>query len=300
MLPFRAKVSYNYTMYKYFSHYSDWWAFKQIANKSKHKIMLLNSPLLISPSELKIIASELKKNNFVVYEFSDEDSNFESIVQPYSEQFGLKAIDHHLCVSEDKITKIFDDSNSSNSFYIPYTNKPINWHTDGYYNLQQQKVFSFILHCSRPAYEGGVNSLLDQDLVFIHLMESNPLYIDALMQADVMTIPENRKDGILIRPETSTAIFEVLNNSHDILMRYSLRKKNIRFKQDAMTQEALACMDEFINSDLAPSISIKLKAGQGVLCNNVLHKRTAFKDKAGSERLYYRARYYNRIKINVN
>jgi hypothetical protein len=41
-----------------------------------------------------------------------------------------------------------------------------------------------------------------------------------------------------------------------------------------------------------------LRAGQGIICNNVLHKREAFADDAaaGQQRLLYRARYHERIR----
>jgi hypothetical protein len=38
----------------------------------------------------------------------------------------------------------------------------------------------------------------------------------------------------------------------------------------------------------------KLEAGQGLLCNNVLHTRSGFNDGEQS-RLLYRARYFDRI-----
>jgi hypothetical protein len=34
----------------------------------------------------------------------------------------------------------------------------------------------------------------------------------------------------------------------------------------------------------------------GVICNNVLHARTAFRDDPSRPRLLYRARYYDRIR----
>jgi len=284
-------------MYTYSSFYSAWRSQKRDCLIATPVTATIKSPRFLSSNDFNLIASELSKFNFIIYDMSDCDSDFESTLSDFTRQLGLNKLDHHHCVEEDKVTKIFDNSDQAQSLYIPYTNKPINWHTDGYYNSQAQKVHSFILHCANPAFEGGVNSLLDQDQVFIYLMSQNPLYIDALMQPDIMTIPENRQDGVLIRPETSTAIFEVINNKHDVLMRYSMRKRNIVFKQDVLALEALACMDEFINSDSSPRISIKLKAGQGVISNNVLHKRTSFKDKKGSERLYYRARFYNRVSI---
>ncbi len=46
------------------------------------------------------------------------------------------------------------------------------------------------------------------------------------------------------------------------------------------------------------SFAIVLAAGEGLLCNNVLHNRTEFADDVdkGMTRLIYRARYYDRIR----
>jgi len=284
-------------MYPYYHLYSQWRDHNRVSLHSIPETVVISNLVNMTSNELGLINNQLEMFNYAVYDSSQSSFDFDQVLSQFAEQLGLFELDQHHCVEEDKITKIFDNTDKSKSLYIPYTNKPINWHTDGYYNPQDQIVYSFILHCENPAFEGGVNGLLDQDQVFIYLMSQNPLYIDALMQSDVMTVPENRQDGILIRPETSTAIFAVINNHHDVLMRYSMRKRNIVFKQDFLTLEALACMDEFINSDSSPHDNIKLKAGQGVICNNVLHKRTSFKDKLGSERLYYRARFYNRVSI---
>lgn len=290
-------MPYNFIMYTFYPHYSSWASSKLPYAADTPDIIEILNPTKLNDKDLKNISASIDKFNFALYQLRDETNNFEISYKPFCNQLGLDDLDRHLCLEEDLITKIFNDTVKSKAFYIPYTNKPINWHTDGYYNKQEQMVYSFLLHCSQPAFEGGENSILDPDQVFIYLMEQDKRFIDVLLCDDVMTIPENRKNGELIRPETSTAIFKVLNSQHDVLMRYSMRKKNIIFKQDALTQEALSCMDEFINAETSPHISIKLKAGQGIVSNNVLHKRTAFKDKTGLERLYYRARFYNRINI---
>ena len=39
----------------------------------------------------------------------------------------------------------------------------------------------------------------------------------------------------------------------------------------------------------------RLAAGEGVLCHNVLHNRTAFEDDESQQRLILRARYFDRI-----
>jgi alpha-ketoglutarate-dependent taurine dioxygenase len=45
-------------------------------------------------------------------------------------------------------------------------------------------------------------------------------------------------------------------------------------------------------------IRVRLQPGQGLLCNNVLHTRTAFTDHEAPHRrrLLYRGRYANRVR----
>lgn len=283
-------------MYKHYKFYQQWSKSKLPFIGVKPNIIEINELAKPSNSELNAILRQIHQFNYCVYQSKSPVD--EVAIGIFGNHLGLKTLDAHLCASEDKVTSLQHKPDHQDSFYIPYTNKAINWHTDGYYNSPDQMVYSLILHCVQPAFEGGESGLIDQDQVFINLMNENPEYISALMAPNVMTIPENRQNGVLIRPETSTAIFMVLNENHDVLMRYTMRKRNILFKHDTLTQEALACLDECIDSNLSIRFMHKLEAGQGVVGNNILHKRTAFEDKFGLERLYYRARYYNRININ--
>ncbi len=40
---------------------------------------------------------------------------------------------------------------------------------------------------------------------------------------------------------------------------------------------------------------VALKAGQGIICNNVLHNRSGFTDSETQKRLMYRARYFEAV-----
>ena len=43
---------------------------------------------------------------------------------------------------------------------------------------------------------------------------------------------------------------------------------------------------------------LRLRAGQGIVCNNILHGREAFLNDSGEDaRLVYRARYFNKIDL---
>ena len=78
-------------------------------------------------------------------------------------------------------------------------------------------------------------------------------------------------------------------------MRYSARKKNIRWRDDAVTKAALDCLSELLGDDGGPVLRFNLKPGQGLISNNVLHNRTAFEDTPEQRRLLYRARFFDSI-----
>ena len=163
-----------------------------------------------------------------------------------------------------------------------------------------QRVLAMVLHCEQPAEQGGVNDLLDHDMAYIHLRNENPDFIRALSKLEVMRIPKNIENGVEIRPQTCSAVFMQENESDQdpvLAMRFSKRKRNIIWSDDSLTKEALASLFEFLDSNSPYHVSYRLNSGEGVICNNILHTRSAFTDSAQNTRVYYRARYYNRIKI---
>jgi hypothetical protein len=78
-------------------------------------------------------------------------------------------------------------------------------------------------------------------------------------------------------------------------MRYTARKRNIAWREDGLTQEAVSCLTAFLDSDSPYIFRHALQPGEGYLGNNVLHNRTAFEDDEQQHRLLYRARYFDRI-----
>ena len=80
-------------------------------------------------------------------------------------------------------------------------------------------------------------------------------------------------------------------------MRYTARTRSIEWKQDAVTQRAVKALEQLLAGDTPYVFRYRLAAGEGLLCNNVLHNRTEFEDEVdkGMNRLIYRARYYDRI-----
>ena len=152
------------------------------------------------------------------------------------------------------------------------------------------------MHCVQPALEGGVNRLLNPEQVYISLRDENPAYVAALMHPEAMTIPDNVENGQVIRAAQSGPVFSVKANGR-LHMRYSARKRNIIWRDTADTLKAAARMIEIMADD-ANVQKVALQAGQGIICNNVLHNRSGFSESETQKRLMYRARYYDAVASN--
>ena len=109
-----------------------------------------------------------------------------------------------------------------------------------------------------------------------------------------MTIPANIIDGEVIRPSQSGPEFSV-NDQWRLHMRYSARLRNIEWRDDALVTEATAFLQRLWEAGSSLIVKHTLQAGQGVVCNNVLHGRTGFESGGGIKRLLFRGWYYNSI-----
>lgn len=257
-------------------------------------IVALENPFQLNALEKSRVQDLCRRCNVAIYKVSDSyRSTDKELVQQLGLQFGLSHLDDNLRADEDDITSLTVTEQQGNQ-YIPYTNRPLSWHTDGYYNAPQHQVRGFILHCAKPAAEGGENSLIDHELVYMRLRDENPAYIEALMHPEAMTIPPNVDAGTEIRGACIGPVFSIDALSGSLHMRYSARKRNIEWRNDELTREAADLITEILDiDDLA--YKYRLKAGEGVICNNILHKRSGFNDSQDGKRLMYRARYYDRV-----
>ena len=251
----------------------------------------------LNEAEHQAMLKCLRKSNMVVYQFTDTAPVDKSVIHALGRQFGLTQLDSNLCADEDSITSLQVIPEGRKQGYIPYSNLQISWHTDGYYNSVEQRIRGMLLHCVSDAAQGGDNLLLDHEICYIHLRDTNPNYIHALMQPRAMTIPPNIENGREIRAALSGPVFSIDPNTDRLHMRYTARTRSIEWHDDPLTREASQCISDFLKSDSPYVFHHRLAPGQGVLCNNVLHARTAFEDDAagGKTRLLYRARYYDRI-----
>ena len=252
---------------------------------------------LATSDEVRRIAIAIDTFNMCLYRLDAPDAADKAFVKGLGQALGLHRLDGNLCSDEDNISSIQVMGAGRQTGYIPYTDRKLTWHTDGYYNDESRTIGAMILHCVRPAASGGENLLLDHEIAYIQLRDQNPEFVRAFMQPDALTIPPNIENGKEIRAAQSGPVFSLESRSARLHMRYSARTRNIEWKGDSLTQEAVECMKTLLEPNNPYVITYRMQAGEGIIANNVLHNRTAFVDaeSADAKRLLYRARYYDRV-----
>lgn len=255
-------------------------------------IVEIGDPKHLTEAEHGAIVDKCKRSNMAIYA-----SNFEideTALRTLGEQFGLNHLDANWLAGEDGISEIRVVAGGTRKHYIPYTDRPIKWHTDGYYNTPERTIRAMLLHCVRPAAIGGENRLMDHEMAYLMLRDQDPEYIRALSAADAMTIPERVDETDGVRPAQSGPVFSV-DSTGNLHMRYTARTRSIEWKQDGATQSAVKALEELLASDLPHVLNTTLNSGMGLICNNVLHDRASFSDELTTPRILYRARYLGRI-----
>ncbi len=251
----------------------------------------LNRP---SEPEKSALSACLRCCNMAIYDCRQANPIDKHAIREFGREFGLERLDQSMGADDEGITELEVKTDASHKRYIPYSNRAIGWHTDGYYNIPEQSIHAMVLHCATPAHKGGENALLDHELAYIHLRDINPDYVHALMQPDVMTIPANIVEGKTLRPDRSCPVFSI-DSTYNLHMRFTERKYNIIWKDDPVVSVAIEALVTLLHSDSPYIFRGTLQAGQGLICNNVLHNRTGFEDNENHTRLLYRLRYYDRI-----
>jgi alpha-ketoglutarate-dependent taurine dioxygenase len=276
--------------------YREWRAAK-LANYPVHadELMVQIGGLIgLNSSSVAAIRSSCRRANMALYACRDTDADRRSILA-FAARFGLHRIDHHLCASDDGVAELTVTSGGDRGDYVPYSDRGLDWHTDGYYNEESRRVRAVILHCVQDAKTGGQTAVLDPEIAYIRLRDANPAYTAALEHPACMTIPANVRGGREVRPAVSGPVFSYDPASGTLQMRFSARKKNIRWRDDRATTAARACLSELLADETGPVLRYDLRPGQGLISNNVLHNRTAFEDGPSRRRFLYRARFFDRI-----
>ena len=259
-------------------------------------IVPLADPRHLTAAEIADLKARCAHANMAIYSAPHLPAADKSLAKELGRQLGLVHLEGNYLADDDGLSSITPtgDEGSVRGEYIPYTHKPINWHTDGYYNALDRRILGMTLHCAQDAESGGDNALLDHEIAYIQLRDANPAYVAALMQADAMTIPARMDEDNVARPEQSGPVFAVDPDDGFLTMRYTARTRSIVWKDDAVTQAAVKILADILASS-EYILTAHLRPGMGLICNNVLHTRSAFSDSPDRRRLLYRGRYYDRL-----
>ncbi len=181
--------------------------------------------------------------------------------------------------------------------YIPYTRKRLNWHTDGYYNPAEFRVRAFALHCVRGAQSGGESRLLDPELLYILLRDHSPRLARALSHPEAFLIPADDGQSGSGRREFRGPVFSIDGETGALYTRFTRRRRHIVWRKDSDTRAAVEFIASLLDTPHPAILRWTLEPGQGIVCNNVLHCRTAFEDRPGkgNGRLLHRLRFRQRI-----
>jgi hypothetical protein len=269
------------------------WKLEQAPRTVDELVVEVRDPRALTAAEHDALLARIRRCNMAIYAGAVHDAD-SSIPRLLGSQFGLNSLDANWLADEDGISEIQVNSGDPRQSYIPYTSRPIKWHTDGYYNPPERRIRGMVLHCVRSAKEGGENRLMDHELAYLLLRDENPDYVRALMQPDAMLIPERTDEDGVARPAQNGPVFS-LDENGKLHMRYTARTRSIAWKQDAATLAAVAALEKILSADSSSILRARLEPGMGLLCNNVLHDRAAFTDVPAQPRLLYRARYHDRI-----
>lgn len=253
----------------------------------------VGDPRALTASEHAAILTCCRKANMAIYVSKCTEAD-KDIPRKLGQQLGLVHLDSNMLADEDAISALTVAEGGEKRDYIPYTNKPIKWHTDGYYNTPDRQIRGMVLHCVQSAAEGGDNTLLDHEIAYMLLRDMNPDFIRAFMEPDAMAIPPRMDEDGVGRPEVDGPVFSILPGGA-LHMRYTARTRSIRWKQAPLTLAAVDALAKLLESNSPYILRGRLEPGMGLICNNVLHDRTGFADIETKRRLLYRARYFDRI-----
>jgi len=274
------------------------WKLEVAARSAQELVVEVADPRALGDVERGAIVERCRRTNMAVYA-SPLRGPDKDIPRMLGASLGLTRLDANWLADEDGISTLAVSERGTRSEFIPYTDQPIRWHTDGYYNAAQRRIDAMLLHCVERAERGGGNRLLDHEIAYILLRDADPGFVRALSAPDAMLIPQRGASGDPAGGEVREArggpVFSLREDSGDLRMRYTARTRSIAWRDDALTRAAVDALRAALDAAAPWVLSLQLEPGMGIVCNNVLHERDGFADSAAHTRTVYRARYHDRI-----
>lgn len=279
--------------------YARWreWKLDNAPRRIEDIVVELDDPRHLSAAGRQRLAKLNACCNMAIYAGRTGTDPDKDIPRLLGRQLGLETLDDHWLTDGDGISPLSvrgAEQRGERKDFIPYTDKPIHWHTDGYYNVPERTIRGLILHCVQSAARGGENQLLDHEIVYILLRDANADFVRALSAPEAMTIPARAAAAGVARAARPGPVFS-LNADGSLHMRYTARTVSIHWREDAATRAAVTALAQLLATPVAWTLRGRLEPGMGLVCNNVLHDRSGFTESATRRRLLYRARYYERV-----
>ena len=240
----------------------------------------IGDPYRLRAAERDAIASQCARFNLALYRFARGRSDPDAL-SAFAGAMGLERRDLTLGADHRGVASVRVTRNPHGPEMIPFTSHALNWHTDGYYNAPDQSVRAVVMHCAASAASGGENTLLDPDLVYAAMHEQDPVLVEALAHPGAMTIPAHEAEGTLMRPARTGPVFRFLDDPPRLHMRYTMRTRSIQWRPTLDTSRAVAALEATIAALTVHHLRVRFEAGEGVICSNVLHRRSAFVDSEG-------------------
>jgi len=260
----------------------------------------IGDPLRLTGAELSALRARVEAVNFALYRTAAEFDH--AALKRLCRQAGLARLALNPFAAASGISEICaansDSAADARRAYIPYTDRALAWHTDGYYNPPARRIRAFALHTLRAAPSGGENQLLDHEILYLLLRDRDPELAASLFAADALTIPPGiDADGA--RPAAAGPVFWFAGGR--LQMRLTLRPRHAQWKSPQARAAAAEIKAILAAPDAPFVVTRRLRAGEGILCNNVPHNRAAFTQPGGGRpgRLVLRARFYERIRIDA-
>lgn len=247
-----------------------------------------------SSTELAAIGARIAQCNMALIDCGDPDQVEADSLLRLGAPLGLRRTDHHLRADAQAVSTIRVARAGRASELIPYTNRPLNWHTDGYYNPPRRAVRAWLLFCRQDAVQGGENALLDHEIAYLRLRDQDPELIRALLDPQTLGLPANEEAGADRREATFGPVFSWPQGALE--MRYTARARHAIWQPTPAVTAAREALARLFSGDEGCIFRHKLRPGEGYVTNNVLHNRSGF-DADGAERTLLRVRYLDRVSI---
>ena len=175
--------------------------------------------------------------------------------------FGLHRLETHRSADTSGVVALEVTDRGGKKGFIPYTDRPLSWHTDGYYNKPKERIRSMYLHCRRPATAGGENALLDPEIAYLRLRDENPAFVEALMHPEAMSIPENTEPDDTVRPLSVGPVFYPDPATGRLQMRYTARTRSIAWRDDSATRDARDFLQSLLEAEEPLALALRLGVG---------------------------------------